>query len=84
MDSRIIMLSPAFTACPAFATIFRTLPGTDAVTFTAPAPAAAFGAAAFGAAFGAAAGAFGAAAGADTLPVSSTVTSYAVPFTVIV
>ena len=39
---------------------------------------------AFGAAAGAALGAaFGAAAGADTLPVSSTVTSYAVQFTVI-
>ena len=77
------MLSPAFTACPAAATILRTLPGTDAVTLTAPAPAA--GAAAFGAgaAFGAATGA-AAATGAETLPVSSTVTSYAVPFTVIV
>ena len=79
------MLSPAFTACPAAATTFSTFPGTEAVTLTAPAPAA--GAAAFGAAgaaFGAAGAAFGAAAGADTLPVSSTVTSYAVPFTVIV
>ena len=34
------MLSPAFTACPAEATTLRTLPGTEAVTFTAPAPAA--------------------------------------------
>ena len=34
------MLSPAFTACPAEATILRTLPGTEAVTLTAPAPAA--------------------------------------------
>ena len=66
------MLSPAFTACPAEATTLRTLPGTEAVTFTAPAPAA--GAAALGAAFGAA---FGAAAGAAYAPVSSTVTSYA-------
>ena len=57
------MLSPAFTACPAEATILRTLPGTEAVTLTAPAPAA--GAAAFGAAAGAA---FGAATGA-ALPV---------------
>ena len=53
------MLSPAFTACPAEATILRTLPGTEAVTLTAPAPAA--GAAALGAAAGAA---FGAATGA--------------------
>ena len=83
MDSRMMILSPAFTACPADATILRTLPGTEAVTLTAPAPAA--GAAAFGAAAGAALGAAtGAAAGAETLPVSSTVTSYAVPFTVIV
>ena len=67
------MLSPAFTACPAEATILRTLPGTEAVTLTAPAPAA--GAAALGAAAGAAFGAAtGAAAGALTLPVSSTVT----------
>jgi|GEM_PF-4259698 len=80
MDSRITTLSPAFTACPTLAATLTTLPGTEAVTFTAPAPAA--GAAAFGAAAGAA---FGAAFGAyDTLPVSSTVTSYAVPFTVIV
>ena len=77
------MLSPAFTACPTEATILRTLPGTEALTLTAPAPAA--GAAAFGAAAGAAFGAAtGAAVGAETLPVSSTVTSYAVPFTVIV
>ena len=70
MDSRITMLSPAFTACPAEATILRTLPGTEAVTLTAPAPAA--GAAALGAAFGAAFGAAtGAAAGVLTLPVSS-------------
>ena len=55
----------------------------EAVTLTAPAPAA--GAATLGAAAGAAFGAAtGAAAGALTLPVSSTVTSYAVPFTVIV
>ena len=79
----MMILSPAFTAWPADATILRTLPGTEAVTLTAPAPAA--GAAAFGAAAGAALGAAtGAAAGAETLPVSSTVTSYAVPFTVIV
>ena len=79
----MMILSPAFTACPADATILRTLPGTEAVTLTAPAPAA--GAAAFGAAAGAALGAAtGAAAGAETLPVSSTVTSYAVQFTVIV
>lgn len=59
------MLSPAFTACPAEATILRTLPGTEAVTLTAPAPAA--GAAALGAAAGAAFGAAtGAAAGALT------------------
>ena len=78
MDSRITTLSPAFTACPTLAATLTTLPGTEAVTFTAPVPAA--GAAAFGAAAGAALGAaFGAAAGADTLPVSSTVTSYAVP-----
>ena len=77
------MLSPAFTACPTLAAIFRTFPGTEAATLTAPAPAAALGAAyGAGAAFGAAAGA--AAAGAETLPVSSTVTSYAVPLTVIV
>ena len=85
MDSRITTLSPAFTACPTLAATLTTFPGTEAVTFTAPAPAPAAGAAAFGAAAGAALGAaFGAAAGADTLPVSSTVTSYAVPFTVIV
>ena len=48
MDSRIMMLSPAFTACPTEATTLRTLPGTEALTLTAPAPAA--GAAAFGAA----------------------------------
>ena len=77
------MLSPAFTACPADATIFRTLPGTDAVTLTAPVPAAGAAALGAGAAFGAATGA-AAATGAETLPVSSTVTSYAVPFTVIV
>ena len=53
------MLSPAFTACPTEATTLRTLPGTEALTLTAPAPAA--GAAAFGAAAGAA---FGAATGA--------------------
>ena len=77
------MLSPAFTACPTEATTLRTLPGTEALTLTAPAPAA--GAAAFGAAAGAAFGAAtGAAVGAETLPVSSTVTSYAVPFTLIV
>ena len=77
------MLSPAFTACPTEATTLRTLPGTEALTLTAPAPAT--GAAAFGAAAGAAFGAAtGAAVGAETLPVSSTVTSYAVPFTVIV
>ena len=77
------MLSPAFTACPTEATTLRTLPGTEALTLTAPAPAA--GAAAFGAAAGAAFGAAtGAAVGAETLPVSSTVTSYAVPLTVIV
>ena len=60
------MLSPFLTACPTLASTLYTLPGTEAVTFTAPAPAA--GAAAFGAAgaaFGAALGAaFGAAAGA--------------------
>ena len=54
------MLSPAFTACPTVAAIFRTFPGTEAATLTEPAPAAAFGAAfgagaALGAAFGAAA-----------------------------
>ena len=77
------MLSPAFTACPTEATTLRTLPGTEALTLTAPAPAA--GAAAFGAAAGAAFGAAtGAAVGEETLPVSSTVTSYAVQFTVIV
>ena len=77
------MLSPTFTACPTVAAIFRTLPGTEAATLTEPAPAAAFGAAfGAGAALGAAAGA--AATGAETLPVSSTVTSYAVPLTVIV
>ena len=48
----ITMLSPAFTACPTDASIFTTLPGTEAVTFTEPAPAEAFGAA-FGAALGA-------------------------------
>ena len=63
------MLSPAFTACPTEATTLRTLPGTEALTLTAPAPAA--GAAAFGAAAGAAFGAAtGAAVGAETLPVS--------------
>ena len=63
------MLSPAFTACPTLAAIFRTFPGTEAATLTVPAPAAAFGAAfGAGAALGAAAGA--AAAGAETLPVS--------------
>ena len=77
------MLSPAFTAWPTLATTFRTFPGTEAATFTEPAPAAAFGAAfGAGAALGAAAGL--AATGAETLPVSSTVTSYAVPLTVIV
>ena len=78
------MLSPAFTACPIDASIFTTLPGTEAVTFTEPAPAEAFGAA-FGAALGAAFGAaFGAAAGAAVPLPSSTVTSYAVQLTVIV
>ena len=55
MDSRITTLSPAFTACPTLAATLTTLPGTEAVTFTAPAPAA--GVAAFGAAAGAALGA---------------------------
>ena len=51
------MLSPAFTACPTLAAIFRTFPGTEAATLTAPAPAAAFGAAfGAGAAFRTAAG----------------------------
>ena len=80
------MESPAFTACPTLASTLHTLPGTEAVTFTLPAPAAALGAA-FGAALGAAFGAaLGAAAGAAApVPVpSSTVTSYAVQFTVIV
>ena len=80
------MLSPFLTACPTLASTLYTLPGTEAVTFTAPAPAA--GAAAFGAAgaaFGAALGAaFGAAAGAAEPVPSSTVTSYPLPFTVIV
>ena len=35
--STITMLSPAFTACPTDASIFTTLPGTEAVTFTEPA-----------------------------------------------
>ena len=86
MDSTITTLSPAFTLCPTDATIFTTFPGTAAETLTEPAPAA--GAAAFGAAgaaLGAGAAAFGAAAtGADAFPFSSTVTSYAVPLTVIV
>ena len=81
MDSTITTLSPAFTLCPTDATIFTTFPGTAAETLTEPAPAA--GAAALGAAAGAAA--FGAAAtGAAAFPFSSTVTSYAVPLTVIV
>ena len=37
--STITMLSPAFTACPTDASIFTTLPGTESVTFTEPAPA---------------------------------------------
>ena len=86
MDSTITTLSPAFTLCPTDATIFTTFPGTAAETLTEPAPAA--GAAAFGAAgaaLGAGAAAFGAAAtGAAAFPFSYTVTSYAVPLTVIV
>ena len=63
MASRMTIGSPAFKACPTFASILQTLPGTDAFTSIAPAAAAAgFAAgAAFGAAFGAA---LGAAAGA--------------------
>ena len=83
--SRITIGSPAFTDAPALASILNTLPGTEAVTSTDPAAAAgAAGAAAgAGAAFGAA---FGAAArtGALPAPPSSTLTSYTVPFTVIV
>ena len=41
--SRMMMESPAFTACPTLASTLHTLPGTEAVTFTLPAPAAAFG-----------------------------------------
>ena len=70
------MLSPAFTDCPTLASTLNTLPGTEAVTFTAPAPPA--GAAFFGAAAGAAFGAafLGAAAAGAPVPVpSSTVTS---------
>ena len=76
--------SPFLTAAPTCFSILKTFPAAPASILTAPAPAEAafFGAAAGAAAFGAAAGA--AAAGAETLPVSSTVTSYAVPLTVIV
>ena len=84
MASRMTIGSPAFKACPTFASILQTLPGTDAFTSIAPAAAAAAGfaaGAAFGAAFGAA---LGAAAGAAFPLPSSTVTSYAPPFTVIV
>ena len=84
--SSVTIASPGLTDCPTEALTFVTLPGTEALTFTEPAPAeAAFGAAAFGAAaFGAAAGAaFGAAAGAAAeAPFSSTVTSYTLPLTV--
>ena len=81
--SRITIASPAFTACPTLASTLNTLPGTEAFTSIAPAAAAGFAAAgaALGAAFGAA---FGAAAGAPFPAFSSTVTSYATPFTVIV
>ena len=86
MDSTITTLSPAFTLCATDATIVTTFPGAAAETLAEPAPAA--GAAAFGAAgaaLGAGAAAFGAAAtGAAAFPFSSTVTSYAVPLTVIV
>ena len=82
--SRITIGSPAFTAWPALASSLNTLPGTDAVTSMEPALAA--GAAAAGAAAGAFGAAFGAAArtGALPAPPSSTLTSYTVPFTVMV
>ena len=77
--------SPAATLCPTFAAIWNTFPAAPA--FTSIPPAAAAGAAGAGAAAGAAAtgAATGAAAtGAAHAPFSSTVTSYATPFTVIV
>ena len=76
------------TAWPADALTPRILPGIGAVTATLPAAAGAGAAcgAAFGAAAGAAFGAGAAAFGAEAAPVkpSSTVTSYTLPFTVIV
>ena len=77
--------SPDFTAWPTAASILNTLPAAPASTRmlpAAPAGAAALGAA-LGAAFGAALGAvLGTATGA--VPLSSTVTSYTFPFTVMV
>ena len=78
----ITTASPFFTAWPTFASILNTFPAAPAFTSMEPAPpaGAAFGAAA-GAVFGAVAGL---AAGAAPAPFSSTVTSYTLPFTVIV
>ena len=77
-----MMLSPFLTASPTDFSSLNTFPAAPASILTLPAPAAAAGFAA-GAAAGAAAR-LGAAAGALTAPFSSTVTSYTLPFTVIV
>ena len=83
IDSRITTLSPAFTACPTAASTLNTFPGTEAVISIPPAaPAAGAGAAAGAAGAATGAAATGAAEGAPAP--SSTVTLYAVPFTVIV
>lgn len=90
--SRIISTSPLFTVSPTATLMSNTVPGIGAVTALPPAGAAvgagvaAFGAAAGTAAFGAAgaAGLGAAALRADGAPpISSTSTSYDLPFTVI-
>ena len=80
--SRIKITSPFLTACPTDALTDNTFPGIGAFTLIPPAEPDAAGAAGAGAA-AAGAAATGAAAGAAPAPTSSTATSYAVPFTVI-
>ena len=71
--SRTKIVSPFFTASPAFASILNTFPAAPASILTLPAPAAAGAAAGAAAATGAAA--LLGAATEGVLPVSSTVTS---------
>ena len=79
----MITVSPLETFCPTLASTLNTLPAAPASTLIQPAAPAAFGAAA--GAFGAGAAFLGAAAAAGVAaPFSSTVTSYTLPFTVIV